>query len=405
MNNERLNRIFFMEVLKAGLWDNARICRDIGEKLGPQDFTPDWNLIMEWSKKQTVMGLVSAGVAFLSEELSPPADIRKNMVYLVFRNIQMNKVLNRVAVSLTETLKKENVDSVLLKGQGLARVYKNPKLRQCGDIDLYVGKKNYRKACEVVDRIAKIMNNQGDNLNDDSNDLDGADSLKHYNCNIKGIPIEIHKMSAVLSNPIYNKRFVEIENNSLNSDSVIKVNLEDGLIYVPPIDFDALFVFIHAWNHIFSSGLGLRQICDWAMYIHRFGKDMDVSLLDKRLSSIGLKKGWQIFGYIAVNYLGLPVEECLFYSDRFKKEADLLLSLIWEEGNFGHHSEDSSKFSSDSFLGIRLNIMYKLFKRSSRTFLIDKNETFTMIFFYIGLSVKFVGRSIIRFFRRKKTIK
>lgn len=394
MNNERLNRIFFMEVLKAGLWDNARICCDIGEKLGTQDFTPDWNLIMEWSKKQTVMGLVSAGVAFLPEELSPPADIRKNMVYLVFRNIQMNKVLNRVAVSLTETLKKENVDSVLLKGQGLARVYKNPKLRQCGDIDLYVGKKNYRKACEVVDRIAKIMNNQGDNIDNENE--------KHYHCNINGIPIEIHKVASILSNSKYNKRFAEFEKISLGGNSVVRIELDEGFVNVPPVDFDSIFVFVHAWEHIFSSGLGLRQVCDWAMYIHNFGKELDTEILENRLKGMGLKKGWQIFGYIAVNHLGLPKEECLLYTDKYKKEAGVLLELIWNDGNFGHYSEDAVRPRPHIYLLRKFDTLYRIFKRNSITYFIDREKSISNLSINIKSGVNKISNDIYAHFRRKK---
>lgn len=391
-----------MEILKAGLWDNARICSDIGEKLGTQDFTPDWNLIMEWSKKQTVMGLVSAGVSLLPEKLSPPPDVRKNMVYLVFRNIQMNNILNRVAVYLTETLKKENIDSVLLKGQGLARVYKNPKLRQCGDIDLYVGRKNYRKACEVVDRISKIKDNQGDCVDDDNRYSKNSETEKHYHCNIKGIPVEIHKKASVLRNSIYNKRFSEFEEGSLGRNTVIKIELDEGTVYVPPIDFDAIFIFLHAWEHIFSSGLGLRQVCDWTMYIYSFGKKLDTEILEKRLIEMGLKKGWQIFGYIAVNHLGLLKEECPLYTDKYRKEAGVLLELIWEDGNFGHYSEDAARPRPHIYLLRKFDTLCRLLKRNWMTFFIDKEKSLSTISFYFKFGINKMAKDISSLFTRKK---
>ena len=42
-----------------------------------------------------------------------------------------------------------------------------------------------------------------------------------------------------------------------------------------------------------------------------------------------------MFGYIAVNTLGLPADEMPFYDPKYKKAAKKVLELIMLEGNFG----------------------------------------------------------------------
>lgn len=383
------NREFFMEVLRTGLWNDGTHCMKACKMNSEEGFVPDWNIINMWAGKQTVKGIISKGISFLPESLYPPKDIRKDIQLFVMRNVQMHALLDRIAVELTRTLKNAGIDSVLLKGQGLARVYDNPKLRQCGDIDLYVGKDNYRKACEVTDSIADMMEQKG---------AEGSGkrhaSEKHYHCNINGVAIEIHRKASILTNSRYNKRFAEFEKACLNPGSVMKVDLDCGSVNVPPVEFDAIFVFLHAWGHVFSSGLGLRQMCDWTMYMHRYGSELDVDLLEKRLVSMGLKKGWQIFGYVAVRYLGLPQEECPLYTDKYRKEAGALMDLIWKEGNFGHFSADLRRPRPDSYLLRKLDSLGRILKRNIITSDIDTKKSVSMLGLYLKGGMKVVAKDV-----------
>lgn len=49
------------------------------------------------------------------------------------KNMQMNKALELLVQWFTES----GVQPVLQKGQGIASLYENPLLRECGDIDFY----------------------------------------------------------------------------------------------------------------------------------------------------------------------------------------------------------------------------------------------------------------------------
>lgn len=72
-------------------------------------------------------------------------------------NVGMHSQMNMTLQLLVLTLRKAGIEPVLLKGQGLSRYYPTPELRQCGDIDIYVGEENYEKAYDAILPIVRLM--------------------------------------------------------------------------------------------------------------------------------------------------------------------------------------------------------------------------------------------------------
>ena len=45
-------------------------------------------------------------------------------------------------------------------------------------------------------------------------------------------------------------------------------NIGEAKVVLPPVHFDALFIFLHAARHYFGSAVGLRQLSDWMRYLY-----------------------------------------------------------------------------------------------------------------------------------------
>ena len=399
--------MFFMDVLKAGLWNSKEWLGDNASVYEKNGFTPQWELMTEWARKQTVMGVFTHGAGYACGNLAMTANVKKKVMPYVMNGMKMHELLNSVCVLVSDALKKEGIDSVLLKGQGLARVYDNPKLRQCGDIDIYVGEENYGKACEVLEKIAVKIENNGNAENHVSGEDFGngdvketgkkvIESEKHYHRNIRGVCIEIHRRATVFGNRVHDAVFAGLERELLDRKRVTEYDLGNGTVNVPPAEFDALFVFIHAWSHFMSAGVGLRQVCDWTLYIHRFGKDLDAAILEKRLSSLDLLRAWRIFGCLAVKYLGLPQEECPLYSDRYERQAGIMFGMIWEEGNFGFHSNNFIKANGMKGMRRRFMSAKRILKRGRKTFLIDRRGCMDMMGFYIKHGARLIVKDLVK---------
>lgn len=400
--NEMHERSFFLYLLKKGLWGKDYEDKDYAV---PDDFhnagnAHNWDYIMKCAKKQTVSGLVSEGINSLPVGMQPDMVVKKKMQFSVVKNMQVHEVMNKAIVTLKKLLRREGIDCVLLKGQGVARLYRTPNLRQCGDIDIYVGADNYKRACAVMDDFSgKLLCNsdvyacEGGNKNvkepgkDRNKDSESRHTDKHYHIVVNGLPVEIHKYTMKLQWFVYNRRFRAFEKEYLDNGEKMEIELGEDKVSIPPVFFNAVFIFLHAWGHIIEGGLGLRQICDWTMLMHRYGKMIDEQLLKDKLKSMGVLKGWIMFGYIAVNYLGLSIDECPLYSGKYKKEASLLMDLIWEDGNFGFFSDDFTRKRPEVVLVRKMDTLLRILKRSRKIYSIDKFSSLLVIRHGVGYGI------------------
>ena len=128
----------FIELLKAGMWG---VKPEI-----PKDFD-QWEKVASLAQGQSVFGVVGK-VLLTDSEIIPvlSPDLRLKVKRLTFSHMHSHTLLNKTLVTVVKALRDNGIESVLLKGQALARNYPQPDLRQCGDIDLYVGCQNSVKA-------------------------------------------------------------------------------------------------------------------------------------------------------------------------------------------------------------------------------------------------------------------
>ena len=138
---EQHEEVFF-RTLRSALW---------GETLQIPEGFSNWGKVMKLAKAQAVTGLVG-DVILRTPEIMPslPDKAAEYVQEIPMKNIIMHTVLNNTLILAVKTLRDHGIEPILLKGQGLARYYPVPELRQCGDIDLYVGEENYEKAYEAL---------------------------------------------------------------------------------------------------------------------------------------------------------------------------------------------------------------------------------------------------------------
>ena len=89
--------------------------------------------------------------------------------------------------------------------------------------------------------------------------------------------------------------------------------------------------------------VGLRQIADWCRLLWTFREEIDVGLLEGRLTAMGLLSEWRAFGAFAVEYLGMPEAAMPLYSGavKWRRRARRIRDRILYTGNFGHNKDES----------------------------------------------------------------
>ena len=355
-------------LLQSGLWDRPA---DIGLFTG----TVDWELILTLAKVQTVTGVLYDGICRLPVRLQPPTAVMRTLYLTVVRIERSHELLNSCLAEIVPQLEAEGIRPVLLKGQGVAQNYPNPLRRQCGDIDLYVGKDNCNRAMQIIlDLGAKPQVNLP------------AKSPKHESFYWGEVSIELHFLVEKLRNPIYNKRFQQWVSYRFAADNLRTWNLKETVIHLPPTDFDAIYIFNHAFHHFITGGIGLRQLCDWAMFLHTFSDKIDRSELLKKLRAFGILKPWQVFGCIVVDYLGLPKEEFSFYNPNETRHRQRIVQDILSVGNFGFHNPDNF-MRPDNYLAGKLHSFKNRLRRFYKLYpVFPKQVSFYCVsFIYTGI--------------------
>lgn len=368
MNRDRYTLLL---LLQSALWGHC-----------PNAVTSDtdWTKVLTLARQQTVLGLVADAVGKLPAELKPDRDSLMRLQHHVMRSCQAHALLDRKLGETVTLLRAHDIYPVLFKGQGLATNYPDPKLRQCGDIDLYVGEANYRKACDIM--ISAFGSDEHD-----------SESVKHMHLNNGGVTIELHRIAERQPGYFENKRYQAWTVKHLEHSERRKVQIGGEMIDLPPVNFDVVYIMNHAWHHFVNGGIGLRQVCDWTLYVHRFHKEIDVDMLKKDLKSLNLWKVWHIFASIAVEHLGLPSEECPFYDGSNSKVSAKVLDIILDEGNFGRYSETKrSSRRPNGYFSSKLH----LFKMTTSRYL----RNFTVHPTYMVRSwARFMNRGISAFFK------
>ena len=310
-----INQQAFFELMRAGLWEK--------EALLDQYKKVDYDEVLRIADEQSIIGLVTAGIEHV-QDVKIPQDVVLQFIGMSLQLEQQNKALNDFIVWLLETLRKKDVYTLLVKGQGIARCYERPLWRASGDVDLLLSDTNYEKAKKVLIPLA-------DNVEQEYK------TFKHIGMTMNGdYVVELHgTLHSRLSRKV-DRVVDEVQKDVFCGGNVRSWYNNGTSVFLPSADNDVIFVFTHILHHFYLGGIGLRQICDWCRLLWTYRSKLDLRLLKSRIHGMGLMSEWKAFAALAVNFLGMPSEAMPFYDSRFKVKGERILEFVLETGNFGH---------------------------------------------------------------------
>ena len=298
------------ELLKAGLWGTAPI---LTEPISVEQ----WKDVKRLADEQTISVLIFDGLNLINADKRPS----KDFIMQWFAHIMMIEKANTKMNLLIPKLAPITKGSVLLKGQRVAICYKNPTHRQSGDIDLFFyHQKDYENAKEQLSQIAEHIGGE-------------EKDRKHFDCTLQKIVVELHGEIQTQIKPKTDQQITGFIQKHFEKYP-LEPNKETGYC-AAPINFDCLFIFVHMLVHYFSSGVGLRQICDWMAFMSYYHQQINQEQLKADILLLGLMKEWQVFGNMAVKQLGFPQEQMPFYEEKYHKYGEKVLKQVMKSGNFG----------------------------------------------------------------------
>ena len=306
-NNQRA----FLALLSAGLWEqDIQLSHFRGV---------DYDEVFRLAEKQSVIGLVSAGLEHVID-VKPPKEFTLQLVGKTLLIEQRNLLMNQFIGHIVEKMREADIYTILVKGQGLAQCYVRPKWRSSGDVDFLLSDSNYKKAIEFL-------------LPHASNSKNGGGYSKEFALTINQWMVELHGTLRTGLSSRVDKEVDEVQKDVFYGGNVRSWLNETSTVFLPSPDNDVFFVFTHFIKHFYKEGMNLRQVCDWCRLLWIYRTIIDNHLLQKRLQRAGLISEWKTFAALAVDYFGMPEEAMPLYDNKpcWRKNAKLIIKLIVNE--------------------------------------------------------------------------
>lgn len=280
----------------------------------------DWRLV--WYEAY-MQGVSLTAFADFSEELTACADfsgIRKNLQSRMSDNLAVNKAHIKIHQILTD----EKIPYVILKGLASALYYPDFLLRSMGDVDFLVGKNDLERTCAVLEQNGFVASDKshGDHLV-------YSDGVCRY---------ELHTEPAGMPKGEAGELVKGYLTDILETAEL--QNTLFGKVYVPSDFHHGLIILLHTCHHLTSSGVGLRHLCDWAVFVNSVSDDEFFELFQEKLKSIGLWTFARVLTRVCEKYLSCPAKAWVDEVD--EALVDALAKDIFEGGNLGQKSDDRS---------------------------------------------------------------
>ncbi len=293
----------------------------------------DWEILYAIAEKQALLGVLFHGIKQLPKELAPEAGLLIKWMGMAQKIRQQNVRLFIDSAKVCKKFKQVGFRNCILKGQGNALLYPDPYMRTPGDIDIYlVGGRN-----RVMQYINKVCPNQ-------------VMRYHHVDFPVMKTAIEVHFTPSYMYFPTRNIRMQKWFEEVMDLQCSNVVELPDGYgeINVPTLNFNVIYILSHLYRHVFSEGIGLRQLLDYYYVLVKSeerrmksctiseGK-ANVTSLQRELKHLGLWKFAGAVMYVLHEALGLPKEKMIAPMD--EREGKFLLEEIMRGGNFGQYDD------------------------------------------------------------------
>ena len=293
-----------------------------------------WQEQRRLAKEQTVSGLLYQTVTQLPQELRPPQQILMKLYSKVVYYENMNQLLNERTLEIFKKYREIGLHPILLKGPAAATLYEHPEQRVFGDIDIYVPDSQNRLYDWATQNAESVSY------------APGKEHLLSFHW--RGATIENHLCLLKFYNKTLAARMEEIVASELGGDykeTFVKIGGEE--VEVLPRTLGLLYDIVHFSKHLISSGVGLRQLCDITMAMHRYHDEIDSEKLCQWFDLLEMRPMANAVAAAAVRYLGLKAEEVPynFKTDDIDEKEDELMDLVMDGANFGYWLKRGKKKS------------------------------------------------------------
>ncbi len=178
-----------------------------------------------------------------------------NAVSIIGSNIKRERAHRELHGLLTSA----GIPYVIIKGWASSVYYPEPILRVLGDVDFLVDKKDILRTKELLEKNGYF------------NDVSNKEQLIHYHFLRDKVAYEMH----------WEVNGMPVDDNPIGKylENMIPEAVFQDQMMLPSPFHHGIVILLHMAKHITTSGMGLRHLVDWAMYINGITPETEEKLL------------------------------------------------------------------------------------------------------------------------------
>lgn len=224
----------------------------------------DWTALLRLAGEQKLLPLVYAAVRGTPGFAAAPEAVRAAARRQTMREAAAQTVHTEAFLRLYQALRAEGLAPVVVKGIVCRALYPQPELRPSSDEDLYL------TAAEMP-RFHAVLLRAGFVLTEPERDYRSAHEARYVHPDT-GLVVEGHWALFPTEYAVYAALNVQLPDLMQRAQ-----DWESGgvTLRVPDACDHLIFLLLHAFKHFISSGVGVRQLCDIALWMRRFGAQID----------------------------------------------------------------------------------------------------------------------------------
>lgn len=358
----------------------------------------DWDMVEKYAQDQGVLWIAYLGAKALEQanyslKLIPKEQL-KNWRSALCTGAFYNDQINGVQMQLIQWLAENKVRAAILKGTSCSRYYPFPEVRPLGDIDVLVDREYVATIGEHLESLGYTKSKQEHEFH-----------ISYYG---KIATVEIHYAGTSIPNSTGGRVVAEEMARFLDDTHMASI----GEMTFPVLSdaHQALMLLLHMERHMVDSGIGLRQLCDWAVFVNgtagvTWKKDI-LGLLNR----CGLLVYAKVLTKACVLFLGLEATKadwCLDTDDELARE---LMVDVFRAGSMGAADTEGmgSLFTDRVHMGDGrqtklMGLLGRLTRLANQHFPYTQRYKILLPVFWIYIPMRYLVRSLVGL-RPKKRI-
>ncbi|MBQ6623128.1 MAG: nucleotidyltransferase family protein [Mogibacterium sp.] len=277
----------------------------------------DWQAVYDEIKKQELVSLLLP----LASKFDIPDGVLKQWSedrdkYLLnnARNISAHFTIQKLMDSA-------DIPCVILKGVASGSYYPDYLTRAYGDVDFLVPDKYYKRADALLRKTGYEL-------------VRSIDKDRKYLRN--SLHYELHRDVAEFPDAASKSAAGKYLSDIFEQAKEFKHS--GAKCMVPSDRHHAVILMVHSAEHLWSSGIGLRHLSDWAVFVNKMPDSFFEKELQPILRDLKLRRFCGTITNLCTEHLGL--RRCKWAEEAAADYASDLIEDLFKSGSFGHNYTD-----------------------------------------------------------------